>query len=308
VKKLPDGEDPEDSIAPERDMDIDGDFPDSLFDDATWDSRFESLKRRVTMQSMLISALLAAILLIGYLDLRYRVSQIQATGSKKVQTLSEDIVQKIESLSYQYQTLDASLTKGLAALEKSSTLIKERLAKDQEAIENLSASSEMEKKTSSLLQQGVASHKDALDKLEKQLGGRLDEDANILTALQNDLMGQKKETARLLETMETIENLSQGQESAIKDLLESKADKEALNRSLDEERASYEERLSRLDKEISSIEDHLSRLERDVNMIRTSIEGHEAQSPNPPSGPDASAPNRAAAPAREKIEEQNIGE
>ncbi|MDY6988542.1 MAG: hypothetical protein SWQ30_10840 [Thermodesulfobacteriota bacterium] len=306
MKNLPTGEDPEDGISPERDIDIDGDYPDSLFDDRTGDAQLKGLRHRITMLSILVPCLLCAILLIGYLDLRYRVSRIQTTGSKKVQTLSEDIVHKIESLSYQYETLDSSLTKALAVIEQSSTLIKDRLKKTEQSIENLSAASETGEKTLSLLEGNIAGHKDFLDELEKELGGRLNEDANILTALQNDIMAQRKEIARLMEHIEVIQKESQIQETAIRHLLENKVDGETLDRSLGEERASYEEKMLLLDEKIKSIADELLWLGKRVDVIQLSVEAHEKETPESEEASDAGSDTSAQALSPQGIDEQEI--
>ena len=308
MKNLPTGEDPEERIAPEKDIDIDGDYPDSLFDDRTGDAQLEGLRHRITMLSILVPCLLCAILLIGYLDLRYRVSHIQTTGSKKVQTLSEDIVHKIESLSYQYETLDSSLTKALAASEQSSTLIKDRLKKNEQSIENLSAASETGEKTLSLLEGNIAGHKDFLDELEKELGGRLNEDANILTALQNDLMEQRKEIADLVERIEAMQKDAQVQETAIRHLLESKVDEETLDHSLGEERTSYEEKMLLLDEKIKSIADELLWLGKRVDVIQISVEGHEAETPNPEGASGTGSKPSAETPSPRGIQEQEITE
>ena len=308
MKNLPTGEDLEDGIDPERDIDIDGDYPDSLFDDRTRDAQLEGLRHRVATLSILVPCLFCGILLIGYLDLRYRVGQIQTTGSKKVQTLSEDIVHKIESLSYQYETLDSSLTKALAAIEQSFTLIKDRLKQNEQTIENLTAASETGEKTLSLLEGNIAGHKDFLDKLEKELGGRLNEDANILTALQNDIMGQRKEIARLVERIEAIQKDARIQETAIRHLLESQVDEETLDHSLGETRASYEEKMLLLDEKIKSIADELLWLGKRVNVIQISVEGHEAETPYPEGAPGTGSKTSGEGLSPHGIQEQEITE
>ena len=306
MKNLPTGQDSEDGISPDRDIDIDGDYPDSLFDDRAGDAQLKGLRHRMTMVAILVPCLLCAMLLIGYLDLRYRVSHIQTAGSKKVQILSEDIVHKIESLSYQYETLDASLTKALAAIEQSSTLIRDRLKENEQTIEDLFAASETGQKTLSLLEGNIADHKDFLDKLEKELGGRLNEDANILTVLQNDLMGQRKEMAHLMERIEVIQKDSQIQETAIRHLLENKVDGETLDHSLGEERASYEEKMLLLDEKIKSIADELLWLEKRVDVIQLSVERHKSEMPESEEASGTESNTGAEAQGPQGIEEQEI--
>ncbi|MDY6950880.1 MAG: hypothetical protein SWE60_05165, partial [Thermodesulfobacteriota bacterium] len=291
---------------PDRDIDIDGDYPDSLFDDRTGDAQLETLRHRIRILSILVPFLLGALLLIGYLDLRYRVSHIQSAGSKKVQTLSEDIVHKIESLSYQYETLDSSATKGLAAVEQSLTLIKDRLKTNEQTIENLTAASETGEKSLSLLKGNMAGHQDFLEKLEKELGGRLNEDANILTALQNDLMGQGKDIARLMERIEAMKKEAQIQETAIRHLLEDKVDKETLDRSLGKERTSYEQKMLLLDEKIKSIADELLWLGKRVDVIQLSVDEHKAKRPASEKAPGAANRTGADTQSPQGIQEQEI--
>ncbi|MDY6838165.1 MAG: hypothetical protein SWH78_09340 [Thermodesulfobacteriota bacterium] len=308
MKDLPTGEDSEERIAPERDIDIDGDYPDSLFDDRTRDAQLERLRHRMTMLSILVPCVLCALLLIGYLDLRYRVSQIQTTGSKKVESLSEDIVDKIESLSYQYETLDSSVTKALVATEESFTLIRDGLKKNEQDIETLTTASETVGKALSLLEGNMAGHKDSLDKLEKELGGRLNEDGNILTALQNDLMGQTKEMGHLMERIEAMQEEAQIQETAIRHLLENKVDNETLDHSLGEERASYEEEMLLLEEKIKSIGDELLWLGKRIDVIHLGVEGHEAVSPDSEGASGTGTKASAEIPTPRGIREQEITE
>jgi chromosome segregation ATPase len=308
VKNVPTEEGPEDRIAPERDIDIDGDYPDSLFDDRTWGSQLEGLRHRITTLSILIPLLLCAIALIGYLDLRYKISHIQSAGSKKVETLSEDMVHKIESLSYQYETLDASVAKALTGIEQSITSIKDRLKESEQGIAELATASETGKKTFLLLEEKIARNQGFLDGLEKELGGRLNEDANILTAVQNDLMGQSKEIARLAERMEAIQKEAQIQETAIRHLLEDKVDKETLARSLAEERANDEQEMSLLDERLKSLADEVSWLGKRVEVIQLGLEGREADASKVKGASDKGSEASGEASSPLDIHEQEITE
>jgi len=271
MNKYPVEEGSEDGISIEGEMEMNEELHPPFYQDEIRNAELHKLNHRVTMLSILIPCLIGAVLLIAYLDLRFRMSQTQTTRSKKVETLSEDIVQKIESLSYQYETLDASLTSGLSALEQSAASIKERLARDEKTIEGLTAS-KTDKKTFAALQKNVTGQQESLGKLAKELRGKLTEDGNILMVLQNDLMGQKKEIADAVELMEEIREKDKEQESSTRHVLDGKVDKETLHHSLKEVRASYEEERILLEEKLKSAEKALLRLEREVNMIKKSIE------------------------------------
>jgi hypothetical protein len=306
VNQFPTDNNGEDDMPLEKDIQIDGQHPDSFYDDELRDSRRDSdihrLSRRVTILFILIPCLLCAILVLAYLDVRERLSQFQTAGSREVQTLSEDVLNKAASLSDQY-----------VKLEKRSAGIQERVEKIEGDIKKLNTSkvdknaldmankkrSEEVAKTFAALQKDVAEQKASLDALAKDLNQRLDE---ALTPLRTDLQTQKKEMAKAIQVTKNIQNKGEEQESAIRRLSEGKVDKEALKSLLENDRV----RMALLEKKIKSLVEEVLWLENRLKLTGKMGETLEAPSPKPDEPPVAGTTGTSPPPEAGKIIEQEI--
>jgi hypothetical protein len=306
VSQSPTDKNGEDDISLDRDIQINGEYPDSLYEDEMRvlrrDSDIHRLSRRVTILSILIPCLLCTILVLAYLDMRQRLSHFEAMGSRKVQTLSEDVLNKAASLSDEY-----------VKLEKASAVIQENLKKLEGDTKRLSASkvdkkalgiankkrSEEVAKAFAALQEDVAQQKASLDGLVKDLNQRLDD---TLTALRTDLKAQKKEMAKAVQVTKNIQNKDQEQESAIRRLSEGKVDKEALDILLEKERA----RMSLLQKKLKSAMEEILWLEDRLELTGKRSETLQGEIPKPGKPPETT--DRSPAPEAGKIIEQEISE
>ena len=292
----------------DRDIQINGEHPDSFYEDEIRDLRRDSdihrLSRRVTILSILIPCLLCAIFVFAYLDVRKRLSQLQTAGSREVQTLSKDILNKAASLSDQYMKL-----------EKTSAVIQENVKKLEGDTKRLSASqvdkkalgiankkrSEEVAKTFAALQEDVAQQKASLDALAKDLNQRMED---MLTGLRADLKAQKKEMAKAVKVTKDIQNKGQERESAIRHLSEGKVDKEELDNLLEKERV----RMSLLEKKLKSAMEEVLWLENQLKLTGKMGETLEAESPQPKEKPAAGATESSPTPRPGKIMEQEISE
>jgi len=292
----------------EKDIQIDGQHPDSFYEDELGDLRRDSdihrLSRRVTILSILIPCLLCAVLVLAYLDVRERLGQLQTAGSREVQTLSEDVLNKAASLSDQY-----------VKLEKMSAVIQERVEKIEGDIKKLNTSkvdkkasdtankkrSEEVAKTFAGLQRDMAEQKASLDALAKDLNLKLED---TLTPLRTDLQAQEKETAKAAQVNKNLQNKAQEQESAIRRLSEGKVDKEALNSLLEKERV----RMALLEKKIKTLVEEVLWLENRLKLTGKMSETLEAQSLKPGEPPVAGTMDSSPAPEAGKIIEQEIRE
>ncbi len=292
----------------DRDIQINGEHPDSFYEDEIRDLRRDSdihrLSRRVTILSILIPCLLCAIFVFAYLDVRKRLSQLQTAGSREVQTLSKDILNKAASLSDQYMKL-----------EKTSAVIQENVKKLEGDTKRLSASqvdkkalgiankkrSEEVAKTFAALQEDVAQQKASLDALAKDLNQRMED---ILTGLRADLKAQKKEMAKAVKVTKDIQNKGQERESAIRHLSEGKVDKEELDNLLEKERV----RMSLLEKKLKSLAQEVLWLEDRLKLTGKMGETLEGDPSQPKEKPAAGATESSPTPRPGKIMEQEISE
>jgi chromosome segregation ATPase len=292
----------------EKDIQINGQHPDAFYEEELQDMRRDSdihrLSHRVTILSILIPCLLGAIFVFAYLDVRERLSQLQTAGSREVQTLSEDVLNKAASLSDEY-----------VKLEKTSAVIQERVEKIEGDIKKLNTS-KMDKKASEMvnkkrsekvantfaaLQKDVSQQKASLDALARDLNQRLDD---TLVGLQTDLKAQKKEVAKAVRVTENMENKGQERESAIRRLSEGKVDKEELANLFENERV----RMALLEKKIKSLVEEVLWLEDRLKLTGKMGETLEAESPTPGEPPMAGTTGTSPAPEAGKIIEQEISE
>ena len=308
MSRFPTGNDGEDDIPLEKDIQINGQHPDAFYEDEMRDLRRDSdihrLSRRVTIASVLIPGFLCAIFVFAYMDVRERLGQLQTAGSREVQTLSEDVLNKAASLSDQY-----------VSLEKTSAVIQERLEKIEGEIKKLNASkmdktasemankrhSEEVAKTFLALQKDVSQQKASLDALAKDLNQRLDD---ALTGLRTDLQAQKKEMAKAVKVTENIQNKGQEWASAIRRLSEGKADKEELASLFENERV----KRALLERKIKSLLEEVLWLENRLKLTGKTGETLEAESPKPGEPPVAGTTGSSPAPEAGKIIEQEINE
>jgi chromosome segregation ATPase len=276
VNKHPTEEGREEDVLSEKEIDMEEEVSDSFYQNEMRAAEIQRLSQRITTLALLIPGLVGVLLIIGYLDLRFRVNQIQTVGSRKVETFSEDIVEKLDSLSYQYETLDASLSAGLTALQKSTASMRERVARSEKILEDV-VKSKVETTSFAALQKDVDGQQESLAKLADELRGKLTEDGSILMVLQNDLMGQKREIASLRTSVTQMRDQQQARESSVNESLEDKVDEETLHLSLGEERARYERTMEVFEETVSSLDNTLSRLERRITILEASIDEAQAE-------------------------------
>jgi DNA repair exonuclease SbcCD ATPase subunit len=302
VNQFPTDNNEEDEIPLEEDIQIDGQHPDAFYEDELRhlprDSDIRSLSRRVTILSVLIPCLLCGILVWAYLDLRERLTELQTAGSREVQTLSEDVLDKAASLSDEY-----------VELEKTSAGIRQRVEKTEENIKMLNTKkvdkkaldmankkhSEEVAKRFAALRKDVAEQKASLDAFAAHLNQRLDD---MLKPLRSDLQTQKKEMAKIGQAVKNIQNKTQEQESAIM----GKVDTETLKSLLENERV----KVALVEKRIKSLAEEVLWLENRLNL--TGKMGENLEAPPSKSGepPMAGTTGRLPAPGAGDIIEQEI--
>jgi len=301
VSNFPTKEDQEDEIGFEKEIKIDEEPSDFSYQDEMRALRLEPqiqrLSHRITLLSIVVPCLLCAILLFVYFDLSDKLSKTRNIGSKEVQILSEDVVDKIASLSQHYEKLEKSLIDGVSGLEKSSALIKQDLKRNNRAIKKLAASK---------------TDKKALDNAAKKHSAEV---AKIVTGLRNELSGQrqvvedldktlKKEMTGIAQIIERLKKDRQKQDLAVKDLSEHKLDKEEFGNILKNKWSGYQARIFILQKEIKTLKEGISLLQKQVDMsVRRKMEPDHPQDKH-----TTETARDALAPTEDKIIEQEIDE
>lgn len=324
--RFPHDEDSEDQVPLEKELEINREDLDSLYQDEVRemqrDSDIHGLSHRITMLSILIPVLLCAIFVFAYLDMRERVSQIQTKGSQEVQVLSQDVVAKMTSLTDNYTRIEKSLADRLLALEKSSASMEKRLKDSHGEIKKLTTSKvdnktfeQTEKRRSeeasnifSAIQKDVAKQKESFGVFAKDLNEKIDQTTDAITAFRKDMDKRGKEIAEVLQILEATREEDKKQASLIRHLSEHKLDKEQFDSLLDNKLANYEEMLAVLEKEIRSIKGEIPRAGQQTNSgSKNNLErGAQSSQPEGKHGGRTTTGTPASVPG--KIIEQDISE
>lgn len=310
MSNLPPDIDSEDRISLEEDLAMTEDDSDAFYEDELRDQQrdadIDRLRHRMTLLFILIPCLLCAVFAFAYMDMRSRLNQLYSSGSQKVEALSEDVVQKVSSLSQHFEKLEESFGKRLSILKDVSVALQDDLKKSESKL-NALASATIDKKTFDNATTGMASLKDSLAKqevairgLSKKLQKELDQEANAITAFQSDLRVQGE---RFTETVSMIEDLQQKAlklELKTRLLSEKMVDKDAW------EEANGKRVL--LEKKTKDLAEELAWLTKQLNLSRENkaVSGTE---PSQPKKEKTEEPvSSTIVPESGKIEEQEIKE
>ena len=258
-----------DEVGLEKEIRIDEERPSFSSQDEMMDLRRESeiqrLSHRMTLLFILIPSLICAVLGFFYFDLNDKIGKMERTGSRDLQTLSEEVIGNVASLSEELKTLSGRLS----ALEKTSVLMKEAVEKDGRAIQKVNASKigkgVLEKAlkkhsaevadTVEALRKDLVKHKKSVDSLAKNLEMKSASHMKTLTALDSEVRGQKKSIESLNGSLAGIVRVVDTARREGKN----KVDEEELEALLKKDRAMYETRMLILEKQIRTLKEEISR-------------------------------------------------
>jgi hypothetical protein len=294
----------------EEDLAMADDDPDAFFEDEMWDQRREAdidrLRHRMTLLFILIPCLLCAVFAFAYMDVRGRLKQLQSSGSQKVEALSEDVIEKVSSLSEQFKELEESFGKRLSILKDVSVTIQNDVKKSETKLQAL-AGATIDKKTFDDAATGLESLKESMAKqdaairgLSKKLQKELDQEATAIAAFQSDLRVQGE---RFTETVSMIEDL---QQKALKLELKTRLLSENM---IDKD--TWEEvkgKTAWLEKKTKDLVEEFAWLTKQLNLTREKKTVSKPE-PSEPEKEKAKAPvSSTIVPKSGKIEEQEIKE
>ncbi len=322
MNELPQDEDSNNKISLEEDLEMGGEDPRAFYHDEMRDLQrdtdIQKLSHRMTLLFILVPCLLCALLAFAYLDVRGKMSQLQSSGAEEVQALSEDVVGKVESLSQQFEELEKSSAARLSILKDSFISMQEAYKKNQRKIEELGGTKADKKdleqaedkrfgemvKTLSALQGSVADHAGAIETLSEKLKKELNQEANVITAVQSDLREQGEQVAKLVQGVEVLQKKALQLDLNLKLLADGKADKGAWK----EFRLGELGKAALLEKKIESLAGDLSWLEKKLNVTREKRASEESAETPSKEETTPATPTGTAWPGSEKIIEQEIKE
>jgi chromosome segregation ATPase len=240
------------------------------------ESQVQKLSQRITLLSILIPCVLSAIIIFVYLEFNDRLNKISTIRRGQVEALSENVDDKIVSLSNDSRELEKEIKKLTTSKADKKTL--------EQAIRRESAQTA---KTLKALRNQLNGQKQAVENLDATL---------------------KKEVVQILQVMKTLKTDRQKQGSAIKDLSEHKLDKEDFGNILKDKWSDYQARISLLRKEIKALKDEVSKVQRKLNVAITSNMASKAKGAPSKEKPAGATTKGAAMPTPGKIIEQEITE
>ena len=303
MNRFPTKEDQVDEMPLDREIKMNEEDSDSSYQDEMWEMRRESqihrLSQRITLLSILIPCLLGVILLFAYLEFNDKLNKIMITRKGQVEALSENMDDKIVSLSHQFRELEKLLSDKTDNLKQTNALIEKNLKKNQQAIKKLTTSKADKKATEKTIRKESAQTASTLELLRKELTGQKQ-------AIENSDATLKKEVAQIDQVIQALKSDRQRLGSAIKDLSEHKIDKEDFGNMLKDKWTGYQAKISLLQKEIKALKDEVSKLQRQLNMAVTGNEMSKAKSAPPQEKPAAATTRDVAIPTPGNIIDQEI--
>lgn len=220
--------------------------PDSLYGEEVLALRIEKINQKVTLLSILVPCIVSVIILIAYLDLRSRVADIQHSGKNEVQTLTEDLEKRLETIKKEYAELEKSLDNKISYIDKNTYLIKENLAKSEKTLSSLKSSKVDKKEQEALIaqidkkivpiQKGISDVTSKVDSLDVAMSAKL----------------------------ETLSKSVEKSNTSIADLSTNKMDKDSLDIKLLAEKKAYQQQLNQLQKDLES---KISILQNKINSL-----------------------------------------
>jgi hypothetical protein len=294
----------------EEDLAMTSDDPDAFYEDELRDQQrdtaIDRLSHRMTLLFILVPCLLCAVFAFAYMDMRGRLNQLQSSGSQKVEALSEDVIEKVSSLSKQYEKLDESFGKRLSILKDVSVAVQDDLKKSEKKLTALTSTT-VDKKTFENAATALASLKEDMAKqqaviqgLSKKLQKELDREANAITAFQSDLREQGERFTETVSMIEALQQKALKSELNMRLLSEKTVDKDAWEKA--------KGKTAVLEKKTKDLAEELAWLAKQLNLSREKKTTLGTESPQSKEENADEPVSSTIMPESGKIEEQDIKE
>ncbi len=230
-----------DKDASEFKINLDDNPPDSPLQEGMEDLRIEKLNHRVTLFSILIPALIGIILFFAYVDIKKRVISLHDTGTDKVQSLSKEMEDRLSSLIVQYAKLESSVKKDFSSVSETTSSLEKNLKKTTKAIDTISASKADKKELTQTLASIRTDLKNAAHKIK--------------TA--DDKLG--KETAKLTQHLDKVQNDLKRIQVDISDLSSSRIEKKDIDLGFENQKKDYQKQIEGLRRNFEHITNDLQK-------------------------------------------------
>ncbi|MBW2109550.1 MAG: hypothetical protein JRI36_12930 [Deltaproteobacteria bacterium] len=316
MKTLPPDSDIDQDIPLEEDLALDTGDADTFYKEEMRDlqqnAELQKLSHRTTLLFILIPCLLAAVFGFAYMDVRNRLNRMQSASTEEVRRLSADLQKRVATLSEDFKKLETSMGERLSILKDASVAMQERVKANQRRIKALGVASVDKKvfekaaadrsKELAELKAKLAEQQSSVQGLSQKLLKEIDEEANVITAMQSDLREQAERLAANSAAIEVVQQKVLKLELRTKALSEQtidKADWEALKENEHKKMAALEARIKDLDNEVSW-------LEKKLKLTRERPAKASEKSPQTPVQKETSVSKSGTAGAPDRIIEQEI--
>ena len=255
---------------------IDGESPDSHFQEDAEELQTVKLNKRITRNSILIILLMGAVILFAYMDLKKRLFTVNSSGNTEIQTLSKGMRSKFSSLSLQQAKFAEALSAKIEPLEKTVASIQKNLKEIATTMEHIRLT---EKETHKKTAETIESIQQTLAPISRKL-------ENLTSDM--DQLNQKysKELASLSRMFAIIRLDMQQLQSGFDVLSASQADKidkKSIGIALSHERNIFQDKLSQLKKDFENrllaMEEKIKELERQQSSAHNGPIRSQQQAP-----------------------------
>ena len=251
--------------------------PDSQFQDDIEELQTVKLNRRITRVSILTIALMVAVFLFIYMDLKKNLSKMNRSGDMEIQTLSKGMQSQFSSLSLQQAKFEEALAKKIAPLETAVVSIQTKLKETSTAIKRIRSArkADNEKTTSAI---------EAVNKTLTPVPKKLE---NL--EFDMDKIDQKytNEFSNLSRMAAQIKNQLIQIQSEIDALEASKLDKKTLDIELADQHKTVQQTLGQFTRDM---EDKLLSIEKKIKQLKAI--GNSGKGHKPPNSQETSLPEQ----------------
>ena len=250
------------------------DASESLLLNEMVNQRFVKLSHRITLTTFLIPVLLAIVLFFGYMDIKKRIGTYEHSGSRGVETLSQDLESRFSSLSVKMATLEADFTARLSIAQKATQTIQTTLDQTDislnKALKTLAAAKVDKTELAALVDGRTAAVQTTLKGLTPDFKPLETELTEALAAVNQDMDLLTKRLAELQESLSELAALS---------ISERKADEQELERRLTGQRKAFQNHVDELTTLLNRNDDKIEALILRMNALQKDFSRLAAPSP-----------------------------
>jgi len=291
-------------------MRIDGETPDTEYEESVGDARIAKLNQRVTIITILIPCLFGALLFFAYLNMKKDVDTTFSSEAEEVQKISEALESRFSELSAQSKALEDRFVERIDAVNKTITDLKGKVDKNRKraATNRANNANKASKKTVSL----------SVAKIDASIAALQQDLAALLTEIKDLDSARKGELGRFSDALGVQRGASDSLRKELTDLSATQIDREELDAFLDDRQKSYQQNLDQVEQmlraKLLAVQKKMSKLERTLLKTETSsrpipkkVTSHvPATAPKPIPKPVEPSAEPPAVPESGTITEQDI--